>query len=59
MGKFIILIKKNSYLLAPLHSMWDLVLRLGIESTPPAEVAQSLKHWTIREVPLIGNFRGT
>lgn len=45
--------------LAPLHSMWDLVLRPKIESTPPAEPAQSLNHWSIREVPLIGKLRGT
>ena len=39
--------------------MWDLVLSPGIESTPSAEAAQSLNHWTIREVPLIGKLRGT
>ena len=32
--------------------MWDLVPRLGIEPGPPALGAQSLTHWTTREVPL-------
>ena len=30
---------------------WDLVLWPGIESRPPALGAQSLNHWTTREVP--------
>ena len=32
--------------------MWDLVPWLGIEPRPPALGAQSLTHWTTREVPL-------
>ena len=31
--------------------MWDLVPRPGIEPGPPALGAQSLSHWTAREVP--------
>ena len=31
--------------------MWDLVLWPGIEPRPPALGAQSLSHWTAREVP--------
>ena len=31
--------------------MWDLVPRPGIEPGPPALAAQSLNHWTAREVP--------
>ena len=33
--------------------MWDLVPRPGIEPGPPALGAQSLSHWTTREVPKI------
>ena len=32
-------------------SMWDLVPRLMIKPSPPALGAQSLSHWTTREVP--------
>ena len=32
-------------------SMWDLVPRSGIKLSPPALRAQSLSHWTTREVP--------
>ena len=32
-------------------SMWDLVPWLGIKPSHPALGAQSLSHWTIREVP--------
>ena len=32
--------------------MWDLVPWPGIEPRPPALGAQSLKHWTTREVPI-------
>ena len=32
-------------------SLWDLVLLPGIEPWPPALGAQSLSHWTTREVP--------
>ena len=31
--------------------MWDLVSCPGIKSGPPALGAQSLSHWTTREVP--------
>ena len=34
-------------------SMWDLVPWPGIESRPPALGAQSLSHWTTREVPFV------
>ena len=33
-------------------SMWDLVPRLVIKPSPPALGAQSLSHWTTREVPI-------
>ena len=36
--------------LAKEHSMWDLPPP-GIKPTPPAVEAQSLNHWTTREVP--------
>ena len=32
--------------------MWDPVPWPGIEPGPPALVAQSLSHWTTREVPI-------
>ena len=32
-------------------SMWDLVPRSGIKTSPPALRVQSLSHWTTREVP--------
>ena len=31
--------------------MWNLVPQAGIEPRPPALEAQSLSHWTTREVP--------
>ena len=34
------------------HSMWDLVSQPGIEPGSPALGAQSLSHWTTREVPM-------
>ena len=35
------------------HAAWGiLVLRPGIETTPPALEARSLNHWTAREVPI-------
>ena len=33
-----------------LHSMWDLSHQSGIEPVSPALAAQSLNHWTTREV---------
>ena len=41
------------YLAAPCLScgMWDLVPRPGIEPGSPPLGAQSLSHWTTREVP--------
>ena len=38
-------------------SMWDLVLLPGIEPWPPVLGAQSLSHWTTREVPPEVSFR--
>ena len=32
-------------------SMWDLVPQPGIKPGPPALGAESLSHWTTREVP--------
>ena len=32
--------------------MWDLVPWLGIEPMPPAPEAQSLSHWTTKDVPI-------
>ena len=32
--------------------MWDLVPRPGIEPGPPELGAQSLTHWTTRDVPI-------
>ena len=37
-------------------SIWDLVLRPGIEPRPPALGAQSLSHWATREVPSVPRF---
>ena len=42
------------YLLAMLHSMWDLIPGPRIESVPPALEAWSLNHWIAREVPSPG-----
>ena len=33
--------------------MCDLIPQLGIELIPPALAAQSLHHWTTREVPIM------
>ena len=50
---FLVWFLKIIYLAVPDFScsMWDLVLCLGIEPWPPALGAQSLSHWTTREVP--------
>ena len=42
------------YLVAALHGLWD--GPLGLESVPPALEAQSLNHWTAREVPEVSPF---
>ena len=42
--------------LGPSCSMWDTAPRPGIEPGPPALAAQSLSHWTTREVPRILTF---
>ena len=34
-------------------SMWDLGPQPGVKSRPPALAAQSLSHWTTREVSLL------
>ena len=39
------------FFLAVLHGMWDLSSQPEMESTLPALEAQSLNHWTAREVP--------
>ena len=43
-----------TYLFAPGLSwdMWDLVLYPGTEPTLPSLGAQSLSHWTTREIPI-------
>ena len=40
------------YFLAMPRGMWDLSSPTGIEPAPPASKAQSLTHWTAREVQL-------
>ena len=61
----VVFFKKNIYLfrlrqvlvsvciLLVVACMWDLVPRPGIEPGPPALGAQSLTHWTTREVPCL------
>ena len=39
--------------------MWDLVPWPGIEPRPPASGAQSISHWTTREVPFIYFYFGS
>ena len=39
--------------------VWKLVLWPGIEPGPPALAAQSLSHWTTRQVPLPSRVRGS
>ena len=39
------------FVFAMLCGMWDLSSRPSVELVPPAMDAQSLNHWTIREVP--------
>ena len=44
-------LKTFFFFLAAPCGMWDLSSRLRIEPVPPALEAQSLNHWTAREVP--------
>ena len=46
-------LKKNNFFLAALYSMWSLVPLPGIKPISPAVEAQSLNHWTTREVPTV------
>ena len=46
---------KKTFLAAPC-SMWDLSSQSGIEPMPPALEAQTLTHWTAREVSLFSFF---
>ena len=39
--------------------MWDLLPQLGIGSRPPVLGAQSLSHWTTREIPSMMIFNKT
>ena len=45
-------------LLTILHGMWDPSSQPGMEPMPSALAAQSLKHWTSREVPCPGSYSG-
>ena len=44
---------RSSIFLVACCSMWDLILRPGIEPRLPALGVWSLSHWTTREVPVL------